>query len=435
MSSQPTVALSQMDYSEDFKFVEVPDPLADVNPKQSPVTLENAVLGEVFEDPHYLTKLTVVTPASSSRNEYSRFDPFNFDHSMIILHDVSLAQFSVYGTSVLPYTHRKNHVCDLGNLSEPRWDPNDKNVIWGVQDFRIYTLDVRGCRRTLVKDFSRDKRIGKIIRTERDLYRLTNKDEGESSLDKDIWAFFLQGTDQDYRARYIFSWSRKNDEVIGVYKTSQNEAGLDWVGVSPYGNHVLIGAADYNTGNLSGLIVSDPDLNPKSFRRLHKNTGHSDVGLDSDGNEVIVMQTSSDYVEAFPLSKGDGDAPLSTPVARLYYNWNDRENSLHESTGVHLSCNVPGYCVLSSESGPNAEDRNWLEQSNILIKLDLSKPRAFYLSKSYTVRKSYWESTLSAISNDGSKIVWGSNWYDTVGDEKFFMMQLDMPKNWRELTD
>jgi hypothetical protein len=61
-------------------------------------------------------------------------------------------------------------------------------------------------------------------------------------------------------------------------------------------------------------------------------------------------------------------------------------------------------------------------------------PRAFYLAKVYNTTGSYWEETHATITTDGSRVIWATNWGQNVGQEEIFLMQLDMPPNWRELT-
>ena len=46
--------------------------------------------------------------------------------------------------------------------------------------------------------------------------------------------------------------------------------------------------------------------------------------------------------------------------------------------------------------------------------------------------ESYWEETQAAMTNDGSKVAWASNWGQNVGQDKVFLMRLDMPPNWKK---
>ncbi len=127
--------------------------------------------------------------------------------------------------------------------------------------------------------------------------------------------------------------------MVGLYEVQPEESDIDWLGMSPLGNWVLIGGMEGNEGNLVGLTLAD--------RRL---------------------------------------------------------------------------------------ERNWLDRTNVLIQLDRESPRAFYLSKIYNTTEAYWEETHGAMSNDGSRIVWASNWNLDPGAEDVFLLQLDMPLGWRELA-
>lgn len=426
-------------YPDTFSFIEVPDPLSGTNPTYPLIPKDVPVIGESFYDLRFGTILTRVTQidGTNGRHEYSRFDPFNVDQSMIVM--TLEGDWMVYSTQKMPYNQNGNLVTTLIDLEDPRWDSNDPDLIWGLQDFRILTVNVKTGQTTTIKDFSLDPTIGPIITAEPDLWRITMKNEGESSMDKRFWAFFLQGTNEDYRARYIFTCDRQQDKVLGVYPIPSSEAEIDWVGMSPLGSWVLIGGDPWNGGNLTGLTMANKELT--QFHRLDYATAHSDVGLDSNGNEVIVMQNArTDYIDLIPIdlntqpileSGGCYENTNRTPIVRLFYS---SESPYGLQSGVHISCNVPGYCVVSTYIEPELREQNWLDRTIILVRLDRQNPRAFYLAKVYGTTGAYWEEAHATITNDGSKVVWASNWNRSVGEEKVFMMQLSMPPNWEELT-
>jgi hypothetical protein len=427
---------------DNFSFMEVPDPLSGINPAYPLIEMEIPAVGHSFFDSRFGTVLTRTTEIDGirGRHEYSRFDPFNKDKSMIILMGLGGTQ-DVYRTSSYPYNNASNLVLVRTiDLAEPRWDPEDINLIWGTNGYRssIETINVSNGQTTIIKNFSQDPGLSSIIANE-GVY-LTMKDEGESSLDKRYWAFFLQGNaSADYKHKYIFTWDRNTDTVLGLYKIASNETELDWVGMSPLGNWVLIGGLEYNGGNLTGLTMANKELT--IFHRLDYTISHADVGLDIEGKEVIVMQnTRTDYIDLIPISLntqpilvngGSYENTNRTPFVRLFYS----SSPYGFQSGVHISCNVPGYCVISTYIEPGLKEQNWLDRSIILIKLDRQNPRAFYLAKVYGTTGAYWEETHAAITNDGSRVVWASNWNQSIGEEKVFLMQLDMPPDWEELID
>jgi len=430
-------AVLHAQYPTNFEFVQVPDPLSGTNAPYLLVTQALPGLGSPFFDTHFGTMLIRTTDADyiHGRHEYSRFDPFNQDQSMIILDPDAL--WNVYSTASFPYNKPGNLIRTI-NLEEPRWDLVDKDVIWGTEEFSIKQVNVSTGQVTVIKDFSLDPVTGPLL-SQGNVYRITMMDEGESSLDRRYWAFYIQGNDQaQYEHLHIFTWDRITDSILGVYTLTANEKKLDWIGMSPLGNWVLIGGDYDNGGNLAGLTMTNRELT--QFHRLDYTTAHSDVGLDCDGNEVIIMQnTMTDHIDLIPIdlltqpileAGGSYDNTNRTPLIRLFYS---NQSPYGMQSGIHISCNTAGYCIVSTFTEPGLPEQNWLDRSIIIVRLDEKNPEAYYLAKLYTTAGSYWEETQATISNDGSKIVWASNWNQNVGNEQVFLMQLNMPSNWETL--
>lgn len=425
-----------LDYPANFKFREVPNPLSGDNPRYSLLAMNLPQVGQPFFDRRFGTVLTRVSQAPKLRQEYSRFDPFNRGQTMILLLDITSGEWRVYQTKSFPYDQPGNLVRTINNLGEPRWDRTDVNVLWGLRDFSIVTLNVPTGQEVVIKDFSKDATLGPILKAQPDLYRVTTKDEGEASRDRRYWALCLQGSQNDYRLRYIFCWDRQQDKIIGLYQLPVTEGqALDWVGMSPLGNWVIIGGEPVGSWSAGGLILANKALT--TFHPLAYTTAHSDVGLDTLGREVMVMQNSrTDYIDLIPLdlnskvvnSVSDYANNLVQPLVRLYYA---SSTPIGLNSGVHISCNYSGYCLISTNTEPNLPEQNWLDRTITLVRLDRSNPRVFYLAKVYNTTGAYWEETQATITEDGSKVVWASNWGQNVGQEKVFVMQLDMPPNWQ----
>ena len=420
-----------------YPFYEVPNPLSGNNPVYHLIPRAVPLPGKSFHDLCFKTTITRTTKTLGLRHEYSRFDPFNVNQSMIVLLDLPTGDWKIYKTKRKYYDQSGNFVRTLNNQAEPRWDPKDPSLIWGLRDFSIIRINVKTGRVTVIKNFSKDQTIGPIIKAEPDLYRITTKDEGESSLDKRFWALCLQGSKDDYRLRYIFTWDLKLNKILGLHKLSSAEAQLiDWVGMSPLGKWVLIGGDAGEDQTWAGLNMVDKKFS--SFHRLASATAHSDVGLDTQGNEIIVMQNSrTDYIDFIPISLharpvddvGDYKNNSVKPIVRLYYNSN---SPIGLNSGVHISGNHGGYCVISTNTEPGVPEQNWLDRTITLVRLDRKKFRVFYLAKVYNTTGSYWEETQATITNDGSKVVWASNWGQNVGKDKVFLVRLDMPPNWEK---
>jgi len=416
------------------ELIEVPDPLSEDNPRYPLARVSVPAAGEAVTDGAFGTAQRRVVQTVGLRHEYSRHDPFNADGSLVLLLLVAEGQWRVYRTASVPYDQAGNLVRTL-SLEEPRWDPVDPRVIWGLEGFRVVTVDVESGQSGLIKDFARDATIGPILAANPDLYRITMKDEGESSADKRYWAFLLQGSNDDYRVRYLFTWDRQEDRVIGLRALSADESSIDWVGMSPSGRWVLIGGDWNNGGDLAGLTMANRELT--EFHRLDYATGHADVGVDSAGNEVVVMQNvRTDYIDMIPLDSSTqpilepGGSYAGTgrvPLIRLFY---DSSSPLGLNSGVHISCNVPGYCVVSTHLGAGMPEQNWLDRTIVLVRLDGERPRAWYLAKVHGTTEAYWEETHASMARDGSRLVWATNWGQDVGQERVWLMELEMPGGW-----
>lgn len=413
--------------------VEVPNPLSDSNPVYPLQSISAPAPGSAVYDPDFGTTQTRVTQTQNQRHEYSRYDPFNSNQSMIILNDINSGDLIVYRTNNIPYDQADNLVLAL-DVEEPRWDPNNPQVIWGLRDFRILTVNVETGQYNTVKDFSQDPTLAPVLQDNPDLYRITRRFEGESSRDMRFWAVLIQGSEDDYRARYILTWDRSTDRVLGLYELSAEESLIDWVGMSTNGSWVVIGGDWDNGGNVGpGLVMANKELT--LFHQIEYTTAHADVGLDTNGNEVIVMQNPrTDYIDLIPLELGS--RPISDgyqgtnhiPLVRLFY---DSESPHGFNGGIHISCNCPGYCVVSTEVEAGVSQQNWLDRTITLVKLDPTNPRVFHLAKVYGSTGAYWEETQAVITNNCSRVVWASNWSQNVGQEQVWDMQLDMPAGWQ----
>jgi hypothetical protein len=420
-----------------FTFKEVPNPLSATNPVAPLPVVAEPTAGLCLQDGLSNLPLRRVTSTDgiSGRHEYSRFDPFNRDQSMILL----LADpFAVYRASRFPYNQPANLVAHVP-FNEPRWDRTDRLRLTGLQDFSIRSMNVLTGEETVLKDFSKDPILGPII-ARGGTYRITTLEEGESSQDGRYWALLLQGDDTlDYRATRIFVWDRQEDKILGSYALSAEESEIDWVSMSPLGNWVLIGAMDSNGGTIQGLTMADRAL--KQFHRLDFSTAHADLGIDTLGREVVVMQNvRTDFVDLIPIDwntrpilepDGSYTGTQRVPLLRLNYD-SASPNGLN--SGLHVSCNTPEYCFVSTHIPPGQPRQNWLDRSQVLVRLDPQRPRAFYLGQTHGSTDADFEETHGSITRDGSRMVWVDNWGLQVGREQVFLMELILPANWRQLT-
>ncbi|NLE59036.1 MAG: hypothetical protein GX616_11790, partial [Planctomycetes bacterium] len=142
--------------------VEVPDPLSGDNPVYQLATTGVPAAGASVTDAAFGIAQTRVVQTEGLRHEYSRIDPFNSDNSLILLLHTSAGEWRIYRTDSLPYDQGGNLIRTL-DVAEPRWDPSDANLIWGLRDFQIVTINVQTGVETVVKDFTQDSTIAPIL--------------------------------------------------------------------------------------------------------------------------------------------------------------------------------------------------------------------------------------------------------------------------------
>jgi hypothetical protein len=126
--------------------VEVPNPLSGDNPVYPLIPAGVPAIGVPYTDSRFGTTLTRVTEpdGANSIHEYSRFDPFNEDQSMILLNGAG-GTWQVLRTSATPYNQPANLVYTVNDQAaqeEPRWDPLDREVLWCLSGFQITTVNV-----------------------------------------------------------------------------------------------------------------------------------------------------------------------------------------------------------------------------------------------------------------------------------------------------
>lgn len=410
--------------------VGVPNPLEGDNPVYAEGTIAVPELGEAVLEGDLRTQFSRVTDRPGVRHEYSRFDPFNADKSMIILRDAD-GGFGIYRTEI-PYDAPANLIARL-EIEEPRWDRADPNIVLGTNGFQLLMYDVELGTTATLKDFSQDPSIAEVLDEQPDIYRITMKDEGEASWDGRWWAFALQGENEDYRLRHIFTWDRAEDRVLGLLALTSAQSAIDWVGMSTLGTWVVIGGDSENASPLTGLVIANKELS--EFHRIDWATGHADVGLDQAGDEVIVMQNArTDYIDIIPLDQstqpiteagGSYEGTNRTPAVRLYY---DNSSPWGLNSGVHISCNAPGWALVSAYAEPDTAESNWLDRSIVLVRLDRDDPAAYLVGKTHNTTDDFWEETHAAISNDGATVLWSANFGVDPGSLSTYELQTELPR-------
>ncbi|MBN1150203.1 hypothetical protein JXA84_03160 [candidate division WOR-3 bacterium] len=98
-----------------------------------------------------------------------------------------------------------------------------------------------------------------------------------------------------------------------------------------------------------------------------------------------MQNNRTDFIDLIPIdtltkpilvSGGSYAGTNRTPLMILFYN----SGSPHGlNSGVHISCNYPGFAVVSTTIEPSLGEQNWLYRTISLVRLDEHDARVFYL--------------------------------------------------------
>ncbi len=189
---------------------------------------------------------------------------------------------------------------------------------------------------------------------------------------------------------------------------------FDWVSVSPGGHYVVIDYADNQAERYHGLEVYD-----NTFHLLWQKglgAGHSDLGLDNNGDEVLVMDYYDETLNTTTLKKFRLQDGATTNLLQISTDFD-----------LHISCRNEAnkdWCFISTFNYPGRSTDDptiWLPFENEIfaLKMDGSgqTTRLFHhRSRRYTPttpdsdHSVYWAEPHATVSRKSNRILWGSNW-------------------------
>jgi hypothetical protein len=249
---------------------------------------------------------------------------------------------------------------------------------------------------------------------------------GEGNLSRDGRWYALVGQFYDEaRSRVFFKdlvvFDLATNQITAKLPLPSSVEAFDWVSISPNGNYVVVDYADDVSGRFHGLEVYDRNL--KFLWQKPLGAGHSDLAVDENGDEALIMDVydpnkNVTAIKKFRLSDG-------------------RETSLLEVSplfDLHISCRNerrPGWCLISTFDYVGRLTDNavsWLpfEDEIFWLKLDGSggvQRLAHHHSRRYSPstpdsdKSVYFAEPHATSSRNGDRILFGSNWREKIDDE------------------
>jgi hypothetical protein len=365
-------------------------------------------VGMPITDPKFGTTLTRLSNARESGYagivpQYSKRQAWNVDESLMLL-------FTGDGRTLLYNGETYQFIKEINGVGgeDVFWHPTNPEIIIYAQDNALYSYNVKTETTTQIRSFD-------------DYTFINTRGEGNLSRDGRYYAFVGQVYDTETHFRDIVVYDIVADSIISKLALPPTLTDFDWVSISPLGNYVVVDYATENTGRFEGVEVYDKKLNFIWQKPL--GAGHSDLGTDEDGNEILVFhfydsEANCYFIKKFRLSDGK-----ETSLLELSWQFD-----------LHISCRNearPEWCFISTfddESRLTDDSLSWLpfEDEIFALKLDGSgevqriahhHSRRFSSTTPDRDHSVYWAEPHATISRKGERILFGSNWREKVEED------------------
>jgi len=321
-------------------------------------------------------KIEFGTSSQRIRHNYSKDQTWNSDGSLIKL--------AGYPAAILDgETFEFLFWRDIPGYG--RWANTESNYMYGTVGNEFIKFDVMTNDRNTVRTFTE--------------YSTVNFGYGEgnqSADDKYIGLIGHSGSD-----KILIVYDIQLDEVVGT-KNIGSGGSIDWFSISQLGNFAVISYADNGSGPMQGFKSYDVNFNNEVHVSDH--TEHSDLGIDANGNEVIVSyQGPSGWNEGsylyYARLDGGGVTNLFEYPGGIW--------------GGHISTrNIdrPGWAYISEQC---CTDHPVASREIFAVKLDDSGIIERYTKHNNDSAPGYGHETQAVPNRDGTKILFASNWDDS----------------------
>ncbi len=371
-------------------------------------TFSKPSAGATFADPKFGTSVRRLTDArgggiASIVPQYSKRQAWNADQSFLLL-------FTGDGTGRLydgtTYEFLKP-LDDVGG-EDVFWHPTNPDLLYFSFGNTLFSYDVVMQSPTAVRTFGGYTWIN-------------TRGEGNMSLDGRYYAFVGQTYDTDTHFKDIVVYDLVLDSIVSKMALPTMLSDFDWASISPLGNYVVIDYATADTGRYQGIEVYDRNLDFIWQKGL--GAGHSDLAVDANGDEVLIMayydaDLNSGFVKKFRLTDG-----VATSLLELSPDFD-----------LHISCRNDSrreWCFISTfdaEGRLTDDSLSWLpfEDEIFALKMDGSgdvQRIAHHHSRRFSAitpdrdDSNYWAEPHATVSRDGTRMIFGSNWREDIASD------------------
>lgn len=368
-------------------------------------TLIKPALWAQFLDPAFNSTIKRIADGSATNiqgvfPDYSKHQAWNFDESLLMLRTGN-GDVQFYNGTTFQYL--KSFPPSIAGIQDIFWHPSNPVLLYYAFDNTFNVIDEQTDQITLLHTFTNYSYV-------------TTRAEGNMSNDGSFIA--MCGYDANWNPIDFFVYDVALDSVISSLNVSTNVSSFDWISISPLGNFVIVDYADETVGRYHGLEVYDRQMNFIWQKPL--GAGHSDIGFDINGSEVLIMDVyDSDSNLTYIKKIGLADSSVVTLLGV------SPEFDLHESC---RSMSRPGWVYISTFDfvGRLTDDStSWLpfEDEIFALKMDGSgnvERLAHHHSRRYspTTPNSdssvYYAEPHATVNRTGTRILFGSNWRQNI---------------------
>lgn len=380
-----------------------------------PGAMSKPVRAVPYADPAYGSCVIRATDAANeppvgfARNDYSRREPFNADDSMYLIYAQN-GHWHIYKTADTSYLRELNLG---GGSTEPQWDPVDRKSLYIFPNnggLSITKYNVLTDATQVVADFTKLASIAghpgmnSIRQIWPSAARVYTRDEGSPSADARYWGLMVD--DVNFNGLGLITYDMQTNTITGVYDLASHGIGRpDHISMSPSGKYVVPSwNGGYSCSSSTSLGTVQNPCGLMSFSRdfstavgLVKTGPHSDIALDANGNDVIVISNyGTGYLEMHNLASGQ-----ETNLWQIYINGS--------STAMHISGKAfkhPGWVLVSTYAGSGTQ---WYSNKVMAVELK-ANPRIYNLAHTYNIADTYFSETHAAVNRDFTRILFNSNW-------------------------
>lgn len=362
-------------------------------------------LGVPVSDPSFNSTVTRIADGSATNiqgvfPDYSKHQAWNADESLLLLRTGN-GDIQFYNGAT--YQYIKSSPSSIAGVQDIFWHPTNPVMLYYALYNEFNVLDVQTDQISILHTFANYSYV-------------TTRAEGNMSNDGRYIA--LCGYDANWNPIDFFVYDVALDSVISSLDVSSNVTSFDWISISPLGNFVLIDYADETVGRYHGMEVYNRQMNFIWQKPL--GAGHSDMGLNSNGSEVLIMDvydTDSNltYIKKFGLA----DSSVTTLLGV------SPDFDLHESC---RSMSRPGWVYISTFDfvGRLTDDSTtWLPFEDEIFALNMDgsgnvERFAHHHSRRYSPstpdsdNSVYFAEPHATVNRTGTRILFGSNWKQNV---------------------